>query len=93
MLCSLEGWEERCIYKLLEIQYDEGVDDFNSRFSSRPDVNVTIADFGYPLCAPIPYEPSYLLLEAAGYTAGKLQSKSGFVSGFRVPRVLVVINP
>lgn len=68
----LEGWDQRCIYSLLEIQYDADVDDFNSRFSSLPDVNVTVADFGSGLCAPIPYEPTYLLLEAAGYREGKI---------------------
>ena len=68
--CSLEGWPESCIYKLLELQYDPEMEDFNNRFSSQPGVNTSLSDFGSTLCAPIPYEPMYLFFEAVGYTVG-----------------------
>lgn len=69
--CSLEGWPESCIYKLLAFQYNSDEEDFNQRFSSQPGVNTTLPDFGSTLCAPIPYEPMYLFFEAVGYTVGE----------------------
>ena len=67
----LEGWSESCIYNLIQIEYDADVPDFNQRFSSRPGVNTTIADFGTSLCAPIPYAPFFLFFEAVGYSIGE----------------------
>ena len=49
--CSLEGWPEECIYKLLQLQYDADAEEFNERFSSQSGVNTTIPNFGVdPLC-------------------------------------------
>lgn len=81
-MCSLEGWPENCIYKLLEIQYDPEESEFSERFSSQPGVNVTLPDFGSSLCAPIPYEPTYLFYQAVGYTIGALYWPSPGIDSF-----------
>lgn len=52
------------------LQYDPSVPSLSARFSNQPGVNVSLPDYGQPLCAPY-YQPLFYLLQLVGYTPGR----------------------
>ena len=66
MLGRLEGFPEACIYPRLQMQFDAAT----GTFANAPGVNTSISDFGGQFCAPIPYEPLFVVAQAIGYTSG-----------------------
>ena len=65
--CRLYGFPQSCIYPLLTVQHNGGMN-----FSNPPGVSSSIKNFGDPSCAPIPYVPMYAFLEGLGYQPGQL---------------------
>ncbi len=64
--CRLYGFPQSCIYPLLTVQHNGGMN-----FSNPVGVTSAVKNFGDPSCAPIPYVPMYAFFEGLGYQPNK----------------------